>query len=512
MTTTMPREITLDLGALVREYGGVLRPSATAPAAVSRVEIDSRRAGPGVLFVALPGTRANGARFAAEALGCGASAVLAPRDVPGIHPLWIHSDARSVAGRVAARLLGDPALEQRVVAVTGTNGKSTVAHLVGRLLAHLGHRPAIVGTVEVRLWGEAPRVATHTTPDAPTLQRLARENRERGGDAFVLEASSHALDQERLAGLALDAAVFTNLGHDHLDYHADLEAYAAAKERIFEHTKADGAAILNADDPACARMARAARAAGARVLTYGTGSSVDLSATPTDVGPSGTTMFLEGMGIPRTGLFLPLVGRHNVENALAAAAAVLSFGASPSALLEGLASLTAPRGRLEPVDTGERGFRVFVDYAHTPEALERVLTTLRGLLVPAGPAGPARPAGEHGRLLCVFGCGGSRDRAKRGPMGAAVGRLADIALVTSDNPREEEPSEIIEEILPGLAGRRAAVQVEPDRRRAIGCALREARPGDIVLVAGRGHEAWQQLRNNERVPFEDSRVVLEELR
>jgi UDP-N-acetylmuramoyl-L-alanyl-D-glutamate--2,6-diaminopimelate ligase len=234
---------------------------------------------------------------------------------------------------------------------------------------------------------------------------------------------------------------------------------------------------------------------------------VDLSASPTDVGPSGTTMFLEGMGIPRTGLFLPLVGRHNVENALAAAAAVLSFGASPSALLEGLASLTAPRGRLEPVDTGERGFRVFVDYAHTPDALERVLTTLRGLLVPAGPGGKG-----GGRLLCVFGCGGDRDRTKRVPMGAAVGRLADVALVTSDNPRDEEPGEIIAEILPGLAGRRAEVAIEVDRRKAIGSALREARPGDIVLVAGRGHEAWQQLRNDERVPFEDSRVVLEELR
>ena len=286
------------------------------------------------------------------------------------------------------------------------------------------------------------------------------------------------------------------------DYHADLEAYARAKERIFTHVKKGGAAVVNADDAAGERMTRAARSAGARVFTYGTRSNADLSATLTEVGPSGTTMFLEGMGIPRTGLFLPLVGRHNVENALAASAAVLFLGASPASVLAGLASLTAPRGRLEPVDTGARGFQVFVDYAHTPDALERVLGTLRSFL--------PEPARGAGRLICVFGCGGNRDREKRAPMGTAVARHADLALVTSDNPREEEPLAIIEDILPGLAHGRAAVVVEPDRRRAIARALREARVGDIVLVAGKGHEAWQE-QGRERRPFEDRLVVSEEL-
>jgi UDP-N-acetylmuramoyl-L-alanyl-D-glutamate--2,6-diaminopimelate ligase len=488
------------LGELVGAFGGQL--SGGTETEIADVQLDSRSAAPSALFAALPGSRRDGATHAIDAVQRGAAAVLAPRAFPfetGV-PLWLHPDARRVAGLAAARVHGEPVRTQRVIGVTGTNGKSTVVHLVGQLLRLAGHRPAVLGTVEYRLWNSPPREATHTTPDAPELARLARANLIAGGDAIALEVSSHALDQERLAGFPLDVAVFTNLGRDHLDYHGDPEAYARAKERIFGHLKAGGAAVVNADDAAGARMHRVAERAGARVFTYGTRSDADLSATLDAASPAGTTMFLEGMGIPRTGFFLPLVGRHNVENALAALAAVLFLGASPAELSAGLASLTAPRGRLEPVDTGARAFRVFVDYAHTPDALERVLAALRELLEPAG-----------GRLSCVFGCGGNRDRTKRAPMGAAVARHADRAWVTSDNPRDEEPLAIIAEILPGLAGGRAAVRVEPDRRAAIARALAEARAGDIVLIAGKGHEAWQQLRDF-RVPFEDRRVVLEELR
>src|SRR5436190_4734690 len=361
---------------------------------IADVHLDSRCARPGLLFAALPGTRADGGRFAIDAVQRGASALLAPQDfdfAAGV-PLWVHPEARAVAGRAAALVHGDPARHQRVVGVTGTNGKSTVAHLVGCLLAHAGHRPAVVGTVEFKLWNAPARSSTHTTPDAPELARLARENLTRGGDAFALEISSHALDQERLAGFPLDVAIFTNLGRDHLDYHKDLENYARAKERIFTNLKAGGAALINADDSAGERMQRAAERSGARVFTYGTRSHADLSATLADVGPAGTTLFLEGMGIPRTEFFLPLVGRHNVENALAALAAVLFLGTSPATAVAGLASLTAPRGRLEPVDTGQRGFQVFVDYAHTPDALERVLGTLRELM-----------PREMSKLICVFG-------------------------------------------------------------------------------------------------------------
>jgi len=486
------------LHELVRALGGRLQGSGALE--LADVQLDSRRAAPGVLFAALPGSHTDGGRFAVDAVQRGASAVLAPAGFDfelGV-PLWLHPEARAVAGRAAALVHGDPVRAQRTIGVTGTNGKSTVAHLAGRLLEHCGFRPGVLGTVEYRLWNRAPLSSTHTTPDAPELARLARANLAAGGDALALEVSSHALDQERLAGFPLDVAVFTNLAHDHLDYHATAEAYARAKERIFEHLKAGGAAVINADDPACERMLRAAERNGARSYTYGTRSHADLSATLDTVGPSGTTMFLEGMGIPRTGYFLPLAGRHNVENALAALAAVLFLGASPTTAVAGLASLTAPRGRLEPVSTGTRGFQVFVDYAHTADALERVLATLREFL----------PAGR--RLICIFGCGGNRDREKRAPMGRAVARQADLAVVTSDNPRDEEPLAIIEDILPGLAGGKAAVLVEPDRRQAIGRALREARTGDIVLLAGKGHETWQQLRDT-RVPFEDPRVVLEEL-
>jgi UDP-N-acetylmuramoyl-L-alanyl-D-glutamate--2,6-diaminopimelate ligase len=507
----------MKLFELVRALGGRLQGDAAGQAAGGGVEIrdvhlDSRRSGPDALFAALPGTKSDGARHAIDAVQRGSAALLVPRAfefAAGV-PLWTHPDARRVAGLAASLVHGDPVRAQRVVGVTGTNGKSTVAHLTGMLLRAAGHRPAVLGTVEYRLWGAEPLPATHTTPDAPELARLARRNLALGGDAIALEVSSHALDQERLAGFPLDVALFTNLGRDHLDYHADLEAYARAKERIFEHLKAGGAAVINAADAACERMRRAAERNGVRVFTYGTRSNADLSATIDVVGPSGTTMFLEGMGIPRTGFFLPLVGRHNVENALAALAAVLFLGASPATAVAGLASLTAPPGRLQPVDTGKRGFQVFVDYAHTPDALERVLATLRELL-PA-PATDARSTGANAaRVLCVFGCGGNRDREKRAPMGRAVARLADRAWITSDNPRDEEPLAIIEDILPGFEHGRAAAEVEPDRRKAIARALAEARAGDIVLIAGKGHEAWQQVRNT-RLPFEDPRVVLEELR
>ncbi len=499
----------MKLAELVERCGGRCAPPADT--AVQDLHIDSRRCAENALFAALPGLRDDGGRHAREALERGAVAVLSPGRLQGLPPdtpNWVHPEARRIAGEAAALIHGRPADRSLVVGITGTNGKSTVAHLACSLLEHVGHRPGLVGTVEVRPWGTPGEPSARTTPDAPELQRLCRRNLELGGDSFVLEASSHALDQDRLAGLALDVAIFTNLGRDHLDYHPDAEAYARAKERLFERLKPSGAAVIHADDAAAARMLDAARRFTGRVVTYGTRSHADLSATLAEASPSGSTLFLEGMGIPRTGLFLPLVGRHNAENALAALAAVLLLGASPARALEGLASLSPPRGRMQAIDTGARGFRVFVDYAHTPEALERVLGALRELL----PRAPARMKDgvERGRLIVVFGCGGDRDREKRAPMGRAVGSLADLALVTSDNPRSEEPLAIIGDVLPGLEGGRAEVLVEPDRRAAIARALRAARSGDLVLVAGKGHEAWQELRDG-RMPFEDQRVVLEEL-
>jgi UDP-N-acetylmuramoyl-L-alanyl-D-glutamate--2,6-diaminopimelate ligase len=299
--------------------------------------------------------------------------------------------------------------------------------------------------------------------------------------------------------------VFTNLTRDHLDYHGDMERYAAAKARLFSSLTAGSAAIVNVDDPFSAHMADAARARGASVFTFSARSRADLSASRLEVDSRGTRLFLEGMGIQRTGVFLPLVGRFNVENALAALAAVLVSGASPSHALGGLALASSAPGRLERVDTDSSAARVFVDYAHTEDALRKVLSTVREGLEAEG-----RRRGDHGgRLLCVFGCGGDRDRGKRAPMGRAAGDLADLVFLTSDNPRSEDPRAIADEVLVGLQGTSAQVVVELDRRAAIQAALSAARPHDVVLIAGKGHETTQTI--GARVHAFDDRAVAAEL-
>jgi UDP-N-acetylmuramoyl-L-alanyl-D-glutamate--2,6-diaminopimelate ligase len=499
------------LSDLVGTLGGACTPlRAGGDCEVRDVHLDSRRAEAGTLFAALPGGTADGADFAPQALDRGAVAILSPRRLDpllaergdqGTWANWVHPEARRIAGAAAAMVYGHPARRLSTIGITGTNGKSTVAHLIAELLEHGGRRPTVAGTVEVRPWGAASRPATHTTPDACELQRLSRETERNGGDCLVLEVSSHALDQERIAGLDLDVAVFTNLSRDHLDYHRDMDTYAEAKEKIFAHLRDGGTAVINADDPSAERMAKAAHRSAVTVVMTGTGPRAGLIASRIEVDPQGTHLFLEGMGIPLTGLLLPLVGRFNVENALAASAAVLSLGASPSRVLEGLATISPPRGRLEAVELGASGSRVFVDYAHTPQALERVLCTLRGIL---------EDEGEGGKLVVVFGCGGDRDREKRPQMGRIAGAVADVAVVTSDNPRNEDPEAIIDDVLSGMSGARAEVRAEVDRRLAIRDALKNTSRGDVVLVAGKGHETWQQLRGR-REPFDDRTVVREEV-
>lgn len=493
------------LSQLVSTLGG--RCAARPDPEIQEVHVDSRRVVDGTLFCALPGRTTDGWRFVPQALAAGASAILAPEGsdssaVPGAAgewAHWIHPAARRVAGEAAALVHGDPAAAQFTVGITGTNGKSTVAHLCRELLASVGRRPGIVGTLGVELADGSAEPATHTTPDATELARIAARNLAVGGDALVLEASSHALDQERLAGLDLDVAVFTNLSRDHLDYHGDLDAYAAAKARIFARLKPDGVALVHAGDPAAERMIAAASATGRRVLTFGTGSRSDLYASRLVADRRKTHLFLQGMGISRIGLTLPLVGLHNIENALAATAATLMTGASPSRVLEGLATVSLPAGRLERVDTGERGFDCYVDYAHTPDALERVLGALREVV-----------AEDGGRLIVVFGCGGERDTGKRAPMGEVACRLADVVVVTSDNPRGEDPGEIVAQVLAGCRGGGAEVSAEVDRRVALRRALGVARPGDVVLVAGKGHETWQ-VSHGEKLAFDDRLVLAEEL-
>jgi UDP-N-acetylmuramyl-tripeptide synthetase len=501
------------LAELVTVLGGTPARSVRADTRITGVSLDSRRVGAGHLFCAISGSRTDGARFAVDAVRNGAAAVLADRelDLPASVPLWIHPDARRVAGLAAARALGEPARGMFVAGITGTNGKTTTAHLVGHLLWQAGRRPAVLGTAGNRLADGALVASTHTTPDAPELQSLIAMHRELGGDAIAMEVSSHALDQERTAGLDFDAAVFTNLTRDHLDYHVDFESYARAKQRLFESLRAGAVAIVNADEPASERMSAAARGRQAEVVTYSARLNGDLCASELRSSLRGTHLILHGMGISRTRLWLPLAGRFNVENALAAAACALVSGASPSNILEGLANAPSAPGRLEVVPTNGRGFAVLVDYAHTEDALSNVCRMLREVLTaPAAdePALTARAA-RSGRLIVVFGAGGDRDVGKRAPMGRVVDELADVAVVTSDNPRSEDPARILADIVAGMELARARRVVEIDRRRAIEIACNEARPGDIVLIAGKGHETTQTIGS--RVHSFDDRAIAREV-
>ena len=495
--------MSLRLHQLVQRFGGrTLPPNATSEELLDLV-LDSRTAAPHVLFAALPGTERDGRAFVDQALERGACALLLPDEdhaclerASARAPFWLHGEARRTAGDAAAYVHGDPSRELETYAVTGTNGKSTVLELIAHLLEHTGGRPARIGTLAYRIHGAAPVPAPNTTPDAPSLHRLLAAHLAAGGTSCVLEASSHGLDQDRLAGVAVDVAVFTNLSRDHLDYHGTFEAYACSKQRLFERLEPGGVAVLPDSGEIAHRYAEVARARGARVVTYGVGSRADLSATRLAAAPGGISLFLSGMGISTEPIHLPFPGRHNVGNALAACAAVLSRGANPSALRQGLASSLLPPGRFERATPEGHPFTVRIDYAHTPDALRAALEGVRD---------EAR-AQDAGRVVVVFGCGGDRDRGKRPEMGAVAGELADVVVVTSDNPRSEDPDAIVDDVRAGLADAAAEQHVEVDRRRAIELALSLARPGDVVLVAGKGHEG-EQILGDRRIPFSDLEVV-----
>jgi UDP-N-acetylmuramoyl-L-alanyl-D-glutamate--2,6-diaminopimelate ligase len=465
---------------------------------IVRVTGDSREVVPGTLFFALPGARVDGHAFAAEAVARGAVAVVAERPVqvsPAV-TLLVPSSRRAMA-LAAANLLSRPADALRLAGVTGTNGKTTVAYLVEACLEAGGIPTGVIGTVTHRFPGTV-RPATHTTPESTELQALLAEMRAAGARAAVLEVSSHALAQERVAGCRFAVAGFTNLTRDHLDYHGDMEGYFAAKRRLFvEHLAPDGVAVVNARDPYGARLADQL-GPGRTVWRYGTRAEDALrpEGLRSDLGGIGATLQTPRGPLP---LRSPLVGAHNVENLLCAAGMALALGVEPAAVARGLAGSAGAPGRLERI--AGPGFEVFVDYAHTDDALARALEALRAL-------GPRR-------IITVFGCGGDRDRGKRPLMGEAAGRGSELSIVTSDNPRSESPGAIIAEIIPGLerSGRQplgtpaaiageAGYAVEPDRRAAIELAVTCARPGDVVLLAGKGHEDYQ-LVAGERRHFDD---------
>ncbi|HET8732215.1 MAG TPA: UDP-N-acetylmuramoyl-L-alanyl-D-glutamate--2,6-diaminopimelate ligase [Anaeromyxobacteraceae bacterium] len=463
-------------------------------AEVSRVTADSRKVNTGTLFVAVPGTRADGADFAPAAARAGAVAVLAERalDCPPAPVLLVPSARRALA-LAAANLHGRPGDRLALCGVTGTKGKTTVTWLVEACATAAGVPAGVVGTVGVRLPGRM-LPATHTTPDAAELQSHLAEMVAAGVRVAALEVSSHALDQERVAGLSFRAAGFTNLGRDHLDYHADEAAYLAAKRRLFDERLApDGVAVVNAADPAGARVAASLAAAGRTVWRTGV-PGAEITARDVETGLSGTRAVLD---TPRGELRIasPLVGAHNLENLLVAAGLALGLGLPPEAVAAGLSASRGAPGRLERIDG--RGVSAFVDYAHTPDSLAAACAAIRAL--------------SPRRLVVLFGCGGDRDRGKRPLLGRAAGAAADLVVVTSDNPRTEDPAAILAAIVPGvesaglsrlskesaLAGARGFV-VEEDRRAAIALALAAARPGDAVLHAGKGHEDYQIVGTEKR--------------
>lgn len=457
---------------------------------------DSRRVRPGGCFVAVRGTHVDGHRFLGAAIAAGAAAVVAEEEVsaPPTVAIVRVNDSREALARLAAAfygLRGATAPAMKFVGVTGTNGKTTVAWMLRSILRAADRPTALLGTVEYDLGGKSLS-APLTTPGALELCRLLSEARDGGAAYAVMEVSSHALDQRRTDGLRFDAAVFTNLTGDHLDYHGDMAAYAKAKQRLFASLDSSAVAVLNGDDPYWPRMAESLVAPAIR---YGIdAAALQVRARKIELGVRETRFTLEAESF-EAALCCPFAGRHNVLNALAAAATAEALGVGPSAIQTGLQELAGVPGRLERAEPDGCPFAVFVDYAHTDDALRNVLTALRPI--------------TRGRLLCVFGCGGDRDRLKRPRMARVVEDLADLAIVTSDNPRTEDPRAIIDGILKGFVRPDAgSVLVEADRRTAIAIALEVARPGDTVLIAGKGHEDYQ-LVGDKKLDFDDVRVARE---
>jgi UDP-N-acetylmuramoyl-L-alanyl-D-glutamate--2,6-diaminopimelate ligase len=466
---------------------------------VSGVTGDSREVGPGACFFALPGAKLDGHTFAAQAARQGAVAVVAERPVEcSPARLLLAPSARRAMAVAAANFFGRPGDALQLAGVTGTNGKTTVTYLVEACSAEAGLPLGVIGTITHRFPG-VERPASHTTPESTAIQALLAEMRAAGARAAVMEVSSHALAQDRVSGLHFAAAAFTNLTRDHLDYHGDMEAYFAAKRRLFsEHLKAGGVAVVNAQDPFGARLADQL-GPGREVWRFGTRTDDPLRALDVRSGIGGIEAVLETPR-GRVQLHSPLVGAHNLENLLCAAGLALALGIAPEAVGRGLSRSRGAPGRLERVvGPARHGVVAFVDYAHTDDALSRALAALREL--------------SPRRVICLFGCGGDRDRGKRPLMGKAAAAGAELVVVTSDNPRTEAPDAIIADILPGLAGGRRLTAdearagergylVEPDRRAAIALAISCAGKGDLVLLAGKGHEDYQIIGTVKR-PFSD---------
>ena len=482
---------------LIDALGGLVRSSEGVPAGatvLAGVTCDSRRAARGGVFVALRGLKADGLDFVPEAVANGAALIVSESARPAqLSAPWIVvSDGRLALALIGATAHGHPSREIPVVGVTGTNGKTTTAYLLASVLdaAHLS--AGVLGTVHYRV-GQDAREASRTTPESPEVQGLLREMFAAGNRSCVMEVSSHALALQRVDGLRFAAAIFTNLTRDHLDFHADMEQYFAAKRRLFEMLQPTAPGVINADDPRAAALVAVCGTA----LTYG-------MQKPADVRPENLVMDLHGVRFRAATPAGPveivstLVGRPNVYNLLAATAAATALGVPGAAISKGLARLAGVPGRFELVSAPGDDVTVVVDYAHTDDALRNLIETARPL--------------TRGRVITVFGCGGDRDRTKRPLMGMVAARLSDVVVITSDNPRSEDPGSIIDEIRRGIpageasSGRTPDVMAIVDRAAAIEKAVSTARAGDLVLIAGKGHEKTQHI-GTRVLPFDDADVA-----
>jgi UDP-N-acetylmuramoyl-L-alanyl-D-glutamate--2,6-diaminopimelate ligase len=510
-----------ELADAVGAAGAIAPAGASGALPVSGLAYDSRAVTAGDLFFCVSGLRSDGHDFAAQAVAAGAQALVVERSLGlGVPELRVGS-ARAAMAPIAARFYGYPASELRVVGVTGTNGKTTTAYLVRALLEAVGEQCGLLGTVKSVLGGHERPVA-RTTPEAIDLQADLRAMLDGGDRACAMEVSSHAVELERTAAIGFAAAVFTNLTQDHLDFHPTMEDYFQAKRRLFVPLAGELASapalvpavsVLNIGDPYGRRLA--AEIEGAR--TFAVDAPADYSATDLSCGRDGCTFTLHTSD-GRREVVLPMPGRFNVANALAALAAAHALVGELEQLVAALERGVRVPGRFEPVAAGQE-FAVLVDYAHTPDSLENVLRAARELVQPD----------SEGRVVCLFGAGGDRDRGKRPLMGEIAARLADVVLVTSDNPRSEDPERIIDEILDGVVGdggeavsnpgamasrgaQGARVRSLADRRAAIYEAIACARPGDVVVIAGKGHEQGQEFAQGLKLPFDDVAVATQALR
>jgi UDP-N-acetylmuramoyl-L-alanyl-D-glutamate--2,6-diaminopimelate ligase len=500
----------MKLDALMDGTGAEMPAGSARKLEIRAVTQDSRKVGKGDLFVAVPGTAVDGTQFAPEAVRAGAAAILAEKKLDVGVPCVVVSDVRRAVALVGSNFYGKPAEQLTLLGVTGTNGKTTTAFLLESMCAAGRASVGLLGTVQYRFGGKTFE-ASHTTPDALELHRLLREMIDAGIDTVVMEVSSHALAQQRVHGLVFRAAAFTNLTRDHLDYHKDVEDYFQAKRRLFtEFLSSGGVAVVNGDDTFANRIytelrgqkGPGSRPEGRMAWKFSVRGEGEISAAGVELTLSGIrgTLKTPAGDIPFKS---SLVGTHNLENILAATGVALGAGLSRRDVQEGIERLRRVPGRMEAVE--DRGVAALVDYAHTDDALRRSLEALRPL--------------TRGRVLCVFGSGGDRDRGKRPLMGQAAGEGADLVIITSDNPRTEDPDEIIAEIAPGLekvglrrmsaakarAGEKGYL-VEADRRAALALAASLAKPGDAILVAGKGHETYQ-IVGSEKHPFDDRAEV-----